>query len=814
MIFFLFKQEKSLRVKVLETLALMSLILALAHPVSRTMIKAEGVIVAVDQSASITPQLASDFNKRLAELSLPKETKFVSFAGGLGSLEASLKEANQTKLDRTKASNFENLINYFPQTPLVLLSDGQENSGNAITALQLRGREAPIYPIVLEGEEIVSGFQIEKLAVPLMSDAGIRQDLTVLFKNFTAEEVSGKILIKQEEQVLKEEDRELAAQEILNYSFSTKELKPGLNKFTVEFKDASVPTNSLVFYITGKEKNQVLILTDSAAESKLLETALLNQKYKVELQDSSQKHVVVEDLAKYQIIFFNNIPFRSLPDPLVDSLKGYLKQGGSLMMLGGNKSFGLGGYKDTVVEEILPVNVLKPEKIQQRVNVAVALVLDKSGSMRASQRMDYTKLASRSVIEALKDDDYFGLIGFDNQPFIALNMQQMNASNREKAAKRVELLFPNGGTSLYPAMDVARQELELAKAGRKHMIILTDGRLPDEAQLGSSYLNMARELKATNISVSTFLIGSDDSTLLKEIATFGGGKFHQTMDAQSLPRLFLDDVKMNTAEKTQKEFSEYPVKKFPGSSSRLTKLTEFPSLLGYVETKIKKGAELELVTTAVNDDPILAGWTHEGGRVVAFTGDLSGRWSKNWIVWKSIYEFLEQVLNYLTPSKDGHLFSDFEFDYLIKGQRLQLNLTTYQSSFQVGDFPLNITWADDSTEEQSFMTISKGYYQADIDAPVAGLAKVKLGTPDGRDHQFIIDIPNPDEVERPMGVNQAFLNSLASLSGGEINPKEIKATSAAQSKQTEQSWQVSFLLMSLILFLLAICAREGVFSRR
>ncbi len=813
--FFLLKQEKSLRVKVLEALALLMLVLALAQPVTKKEIIANGVIVAVDRSASITPELIANFKERLAKLALPTDTKYLSFAGGLGTLESSLSDAYQGSIDQLKASNFENLINYFPQTPLVLLSDGQENSGNALTALQLRGRDAPVYPIVLDGEEIIAGFEIKKLTVPLLSDAGIKQDLSLLFKNFTAGQVSGKIVIKQEDQVLKEEEKELSAQEVLNYSFTTNELKSGLNKFSVEFKDANILIEQLVFYITGKEKNQVLILTSSQAETKILERALVEQKYQIVTQDSSQQAVAVDDLSKFQIIFLNNIPFKDLPNKLVDSLTTYLKEGGALMMLGGNKSFGLGGYKGTIVEDVLPVDLLEPEKIKQRVNVAVSLVLDKSGSMRTSQRMDYTKLASRSVIDALKDDDYFGLIGFDNQPFIALNMQQLTASNRDKATKRVDLLFPNGGTSLYPAMDVARQELELAKAGRKHMIILTDGRLPDEAQLGTSYVNLARELKAINISVSTFLIGSDDSKLLKEIASFGGGTFHQTMDAQSLPRLFLDDVRINTAEKTQKEFSEYPVKKDKSSVGQITKLTDFPSLLGYVETKVKKEAQLELVTTAVNDDPILAGWNYKGGgRVVAFTSDLSGRWSKNWIGWKSIYDFLEQVLAYLTPTQDGRLFSDFDFDYLIKGQRLQLNLTTYQSAFQVGDFPLHITWADNSEEDLSFLTINKGYYQADLQAPVAGLAKIKLGTPDGRDHQFMIDIPNPDEVEKPMGINQAFLSSLASLSGGEVNPTEIKATATAESKVVEKSWQAFFLLLSLVLILASICSREGIFSRK
>src|SRR5690606_39249101 len=108
----------------------------------------------------------------------------------------------------------------------------------------------------------------------------------------------------------------------------------------------------------------------------------------------------------------------------------------------------------------------------------VALVLDKSGSMSSGRKIEFAKEASREVVQNLKDDDYITVIGFDQTPFTVVKLGRLGQI-RAHALERITRLFPAGRTNLLPSLDEARRELLRADAGRKHVIILTDGRIPD-----------------------------------------------------------------------------------------------------------------------------------------------------------------------------------------------------------------------------------------------------------------------------------------------------------------------------------------------
>ena len=73
--------------------------------------------------------------------------------------------------------------------------------------------------------------------------------------------------------------------------------------------------------------------------------------------------------------------------------------GGGLIMLGGDQSFGLGGYYKTVLEEILPVRS-DFEKEKEKPSLAMVLVIDKSGSM-GGEKIEMAKEAAKSAVELL-----------------------------------------------------------------------------------------------------------------------------------------------------------------------------------------------------------------------------------------------------------------------------------------------------------------------------------------------------------------------------------------------------------------------------
>ena len=69
-------------------------------------------------------------------------------------------------------------------------------------------------------------------------------------------------------------------------------------------------------------------------------------------------------LEEIQVVILSNIGFTSLPDPLRDGLVGYLQNGGALLITGGARSFGSGGYGNSNLAGMLPFQIMYPRDWQ------------------------------------------------------------------------------------------------------------------------------------------------------------------------------------------------------------------------------------------------------------------------------------------------------------------------------------------------------------------------------------------------------------------------------------------------------------------
>ncbi len=84
----------------------------------------------------------------------------------------------------------------------------------------------------------------------------------------------------------------------------------------------------------------------------------------------------------------SNVPATSMSTRQMEVARTYVQDlGGGLIMLGGDQSFGLGGYYKTTLEEILPVRS-DFEKEKEKPSLAMVLVIDKSGSMGGAEDRD------------------------------------------------------------------------------------------------------------------------------------------------------------------------------------------------------------------------------------------------------------------------------------------------------------------------------------------------------------------------------------------------------------------------------------------
>jgi len=72
-----------------------------------------------------------------------------------------------------------------------------------------------------------------------------------------------------------------------------------------------------------------------------------------------------------------------------------------------------------------------------------------------------------------------------------------------------------------------------------------------------------------------------------------------------------------------------------------------PPFLGYNKTRVKKEAHL-LATIGDEEDPFIAVWDYEKGRVMAFTSDPCPHWGINFVKWEHYSKFWLQAVMWLS----------------------------------------------------------------------------------------------------------------------------------------------------------------------
>jgi hypothetical protein len=60
-------------------------------------------------------------------------------------------------------------------------------------------------------------------------------------------------------------------------------------------------------------------------------------------------------LTDFSLLVLSNVGYASLPEGVRDGLRGYLEQGGAMLITGGKQSYGSGGYAGTELADLLPL---------------------------------------------------------------------------------------------------------------------------------------------------------------------------------------------------------------------------------------------------------------------------------------------------------------------------------------------------------------------------------------------------------------------------------------------------------------------------
>jgi Ca-activated chloride channel homolog len=412
-----------------------------------------------------------------------------------------------------------------------------------------------------------------------------------------------------------------------------------------EGNDTIADNNHAQESVIARSKPNVLYLEGDLSYSSYLRDALSSQNIDVEVRGPNEVPTSMAEMQTFDLVIMSDIDATFVDTTQMSLIESYVRTtGGGFIMTGGDRSFGLGGYYRTPIEKILPAD-FDTNKEKETPGIAIALVIDKSGSMQGP-RIEIAKEAAKAVVDLLAPSDKISVIGFDSEARSIVALQAVR--NRIKILSDIGRMEAGGGTNIFPALDKAYGELSGTKAIIKHVILLSDGISSTEGLEA-----LAAAMYSDRITLSTVSVGDgSDRDLMQRMARLGGGRSYFTRDPSSVPKIFTKE----TSTATQSSVMEGAYQAIPtpkGLSSQALKGIDWgaaPPLFGYVAVKPKSGAEVLLVADP-SGDPLLARMSVGLGKTAVFTSDVKSRWAPEWIRWGGYSTFWAQVVRDLMRRK-------------------------------------------------------------------------------------------------------------------------------------------------------------------
>jgi uncharacterized membrane protein len=769
---------------VLKAATFVLILLALSGPRLTVYQSKVAVAVLADTSASVSPEDLSRLSGIAGRVESSRGrhwARVIPFARGTRSLSLQERGKGGLQLGHTageagRGTNLEGAIRdgvaalpagMVPR--LLLVSDGNENVGSTARAIwQAQQLKIPIDTIALAGRT-KPGLRLDSVSVPGQVFSGERFAIDVELEAPRA--ASAMVELTAEGRTIGGSNVELTAgmnhlrlQATVNttgaIAIAGKISATGLGE--ARFEDSVTMRSPRVLFVSHDP---------TASEEHLLRALQANQ---FEVQHAPGG--VPAKLDDYQLIVINNWDMESIPALAKASLEEYVKKGGGLMWIAGERNVYVEkkNQPEDALERTLPAKLAPPRSPE---GTAVVLIIDKSSSMEG-RKIELARLAAIGVVENLRPIDSVGVLIFDNSFQWAVPIRR--AEDRAAIKKLISGITPDGGTQIAPALTEAYQRILPQQAIYKHIVLLTDG-ISEE---GDS-MQLTREALNSHVTISTVGLGQDvNRAFLEKVASNAEGKAYFLNDPAGLEQLLLRDVEEHTGVTAVEKTITPKVIKQAGILEGVG-IESMPHLKGYVRYQARPTSDV--ILSADREDPLLVRWQYGLGRTSVFTSDAKNRWAANWVNWPGFDKFWANVFRDLLPhAPQSETTADFDratgelvVDYRLSREVPEPDRIPDVFAMGPGNFqaPLNVA------------KVTTGHYRGRINIGQAqGLFRVRP-LADSRAFPEVGFYRQEDEMQE-YGNNVELLKQISRSTGGRFNvrPADVFESSGRSIAVTMALW--------------------------
>jgi Ca-activated chloride channel family protein len=653
---------------------------------------------------------------------------------------------------------------------LVLLSDGVQTRGDVLSAAAAAvAADVPIDVVPLD-QKTFADVRVVSVRSPSHADEGEAIDLRVV--TASTKEADLDVRIKRDGEVIQTGKVHVqSGEDVLRLREKANE--PGLHRYDVEVtsidpaKDGSPEDNTGSTFVRVRGPALALVLEGDAGKGQAMASALETNGFRTVQRGATGVPGDIGALAGFDLVVLSDVRASDLSTTQIDALASYTRDlGGGLILMGGDRSMGPGGYARTPIEEVSPVSFdLKEEK--RRASLAEVIAIDYSGSM-GMMVSGQTKLALANEAAArsaslLGKGDRLGVEHVDTR--VAWTIPLGPVTDVNAIAGKIRSVGVGGG-GIYTDIALQAGYAALAKetVNLKHMLLFADG---DDAEQIAGCRAIVSGAAAKGITTSVISLGhGHDSAELEVLSKLGGGRFYLIDDATKLPAVFTQE----TILAAKSSIKETPFKVSLGAPSppiRNVDFKEAPELQGYVVTIPKPRATVSL--GGPEKDPILATWSVGIGRAAAFTSDFKDRWGAAWTKWPGGVKLMGQ-LGRDTARKADDPRVRLESD--ASGGELHVRADVVGDDGRAQTFrrlSVHVAGPDGFSRDVSLEAIGAGRYGASVPLSRPGVyVATAKDDATGEAVGTTGAVLGAGEELRPTGTDRILLKRIAEMTGGKV----------------------------------------------